>query len=160
MIHVAEERSPMKLVRLLLCLDGVSPVELLHDSPVTQDQFAVRKLRRQTHDQRAKHVVAARCVLVWGEVPAIGIDVDSVELRRDGIRVVRNEFSLDLLQNASRFRVEVLDGESTLLGFELKRVPSRSDHTGSFSPRQRGPACSVQATASIRSSGRTHFWHG
>ncbi len=31
--------------------------------------------------------------------------------------------ALDLLQNAGRFRVEVLDGEPTVLGFELKRVP-------------------------------------
>src|SRR5438874_1308165 len=123
MIYVAEKGNPMKLVRLLLCLNGASPIELLHDSPVTQYQFAVLKLRRQNHDQRAKHVAAARRVLVGGEVPAIGIDVDGVEFRRDGIRVVRNEFALDLLQNASRFRVEVLDGEATVLSFELKRVP-------------------------------------
>src|SRR5208283_3422307 len=93
------------------------------DSPVTQYQFAVRKLRWQTHDQRPKHVAAARCVLVWGEVPAIGIDVYGIEFRRDGIRVVRNEFALDFLQNASRFRIKVLDGEFTVLSFELKRVP-------------------------------------
>src|SRR5262249_52328647 len=70
--------------------------------------------------------------LVWGEVPAIGIDVDAVEFRRDGIRVVRNECALDLLQNAGRFRVEVLDGESTVLSFELKRVPYSSVIPGLF----------------------------
>src|SRR5262249_53101158 len=43
--------------------------------------------------------------------------------RRDRVWVVRNEFALDLLQNAARVRVEVLDSESSFLGLELKRVP-------------------------------------
>ena len=37
MIHVAEERYPMKLIRRLLFFDGGSPVVLLYDSPVTQN---------------------------------------------------------------------------------------------------------------------------
>jgi hypothetical protein len=122
MIHVAEKRGPMNLVRLLLCLNGASPIELLHDSPVTQYQFAASELRRQTHYQRAKHVAAARCVLVWGEVTASGIDVDAIEFRGDGIRVVRNKFSLNRFQNAGRFRVEVLDCKPSFLSFELKCV--------------------------------------
>src|SRR5438874_11056933 len=38
MIHIAEKGRPMELVPLLLCLNGTAPVELLHDSPVTQYQ--------------------------------------------------------------------------------------------------------------------------
>src|SRR4029079_19694406 len=49
MFYIAEECSPMKLVRLLLPLNGMCPVELLHDSSVTQYQFAVRKSRWLTH---------------------------------------------------------------------------------------------------------------
>src|SRR2546421_9713607 len=43
MIHIAKERGPMKLIRGLLLFDRGSPVELVHDSPVTQDEFAVHE---------------------------------------------------------------------------------------------------------------------
>ena len=126
MIHIAEERDPMNLIRVLLLFDRVSPVELLHDSPVTQYQFAVPELGRQTHDQRAEHVISARGILVWCEVAALRIDVQGVKLRRDGFRVVWDEFSLNLSQDAVGFGVEIVDGNSFSLGLELNRVAHTS----------------------------------
>ena len=133
--------------------DRTSPVELLDDSPVTQYESAPAEQRGQTHDQRAEHVAAARRVLVRGEVPPSRVDVDGIEFRRDGIRVVRNEFALDLLQNASRFRVEVLDGESTFLGLELERVPHASVIPGLLPFAERGRFAVFQQWLQIR-----FFW--
>ena len=75
----------MKLIRGLLVFNGLSPVELPHHAPVTQHQLAAVKLHRQTNDQRAKHILAARRVLVGFKVSASSVDVDGVELGRDGI---------------------------------------------------------------------------
>ncbi len=122
MIHVAEERGPMKLIRGLLFGDRGPPVELLYDSPVAQHQCAVPKLRRQTNNERAEHVAASRCVLVGREMAAVGIDVHGVQLSRDGIRVVWHELALYFLQDAGRFGVEALDGKAAPLRLELQSV--------------------------------------
>src|ERR1019366_8884199 len=72
MIHVAEERCPLELIRILLAFNRTSPIKRPHHSSVTQYQIATPKLRRQANDQRAEHVIAARGVLVRSEERRVG----------------------------------------------------------------------------------------
>src|SRR5262249_2755182 len=61
-------------------------------------------------------------MLVGHEGPITGVDVEAVELRAEGTRVLRQEFAADLLENTRRLRVEVQNGEGTALGVELEGI--------------------------------------
>ena len=85
-------------------------------------ESAVGELRGQADDERAEHVAAAWGVLVGHEVAVTRIDVEAIQLRGEGGRVLRHELAADLLENARRLGVEVQDGEGAALGLELEGV--------------------------------------
>src|SRR2546425_4524870 len=120
MIDVAEESSPVQASRLRLLLDSFRPVEGLEKALVLDHQRAVGKLRGQADDEGPEHVTAAWGVLVRHEVPVTRIDIEAVQLRGEGARVLRHEGAADLLEQARGLGVEVLDGEGATLGVELK----------------------------------------
>jgi hypothetical protein len=122
MIDVTEEGGPVEARRLGLLPDSLPPVEGLEDSLVFDHERAVRELRGQADDKGAEHVAAAWSVLVGHEVAVPRVDVEAVQLRRQGGRVLRHELAVDLLENARRLWVEVKDGEGAALGLELEGV--------------------------------------
>src|SRR5262249_21462852 len=122
MIDITEEGGPVQARRLCLLLDGGAPVKGLEDAPVLDHERAVGELRGQADDERAEHVAAARGIFVGHEVAITGVDVEAVELRAEGTRVLRHEFAADLLENTRRLRVEVQNGEGTALGVELEGI--------------------------------------
>ena len=122
MIDVTEEGGPVQARRLRLLPDGFPPVEGLEDALVLEHERAVGELRGQADDERAEHVAAAWGVLVGHEVAITRVDVEVVQLRGEGGRVLRHEFAADLLENARRLWVEVQDGEGAALGLELEGI--------------------------------------
>src|SRR6266702_3351605 len=89
MIDVTEEGGPVQARRLRLLPDGFPPVEGLEDALVLDHERAVGELRGQADHESAEHVAAAWGVLVGREVAVTRVNVEVVQLRGEGGRVLR-----------------------------------------------------------------------